>query len=134
MATEERSWASTTTTEEEDAPATRIANWISETINVTFPLESKPAWERFCETVPANERKKSILWALSGLASVAPLLELPTVHCSKPMTRRIMAASAELQRLVAAWDDTTDPTTEMVSAASRVHACLNDPESHLDLP
>lgn len=122
------------TTEEEDHPATRIANWLSESLAVVVPLESKPAWERFCETVAASERKKSILWALSGLASVAPLLELPTVHCSKPMTRRIIAASAELQSLVAAWDDTTDPSTEMVAAASRVLACLNDPESHLDLP
>ena len=103
-------------------------------MNVVMPLESKPVWERFCETVPANERKESILWALSGLASVAPLIESPTLHGPKPMLRRFVAAAADLQPLVAAWDDTTDPSDEMVTAASRVVACMRDPESHLDLP
>jgi hypothetical protein len=134
MAIEERNWASTTTTEEEDAPPVRLANWFSECMNVVIPLESKPAWEQFCDAVTASERKKSILWALAGLASVAPLIELPTLHGPKPMLRRVVTAAAELQPLVAAWDDTTDPSDEMVAAARRVVACMHDPESHLDLP
>ena len=134
MATEERSWSSTTTTEEDFDPSTSFANWISEAVNAAFLVESKPAWERFCETVPANERKKSILWALSGLARVAPMVESPTLHGPIPMLRRLIAAAAELQPLVAAWDDTTDPSAEMVTTASRVVACMRDPENHLDLP
>jgi hypothetical protein len=121
-------------TEEEDAPVTRIANCISECLNVVVPLESKPEWERFCEAVAASERKQSILWALSELVSVAPLVELPTLHGPKPMLRRFIAAAAELQPLVAAWDDTTDPSAEMVTAAGHLIACMHDPESHLDLP
>jgi hypothetical protein len=120
--------------EEEYASATRLANWVSEAVNAAYPLTSKLEWKRFCDTVAASERKQSILRALSGLASVAHDVELPTLHGPKPMIRRLIAAAEEVQRLVAAWDDTTDPSAEMVAAASRVVACLKDPDRHLDLP
>jgi hypothetical protein len=122
------------TEEEDDAPATKIANRLSECLNVVVPLGSTPEWERFCETVAASERKQSILRALSEFVSVAPWVELPTLHGPKPMIRRLIAAAAELQPLVAAWDDTTEPSTAMVTAARRLLDCLNDPERDLDLP
>lgn len=132
----QRVWFSTMATDqqEEYAPATRLANWISEAVNAAYPLISKLEWERFCETVAASERKQSILRALSGLANVAHEVELPTLHGPKPMIRRLIAAAAELQPLVAAWDDTTDPSAEIVTTASGVFACLKDPDRHLDLP
>jgi hypothetical protein len=120
--------------DEEDNPATRIANRISECLAVVVPLGSTPEWERFCETVAASERKQTILWALSELVSAAPLLELPTVHGPKPMTRRLMAIAAELQRLVAAWDDNAEPSPAIITAAHRFIDCMRDPEGHLDLP
>ena len=76
------------TTEEEDAPVTKIANRLSECLNVVAPLLSTPEWERFCETVAPGERKQSILWRLSQFLNAAPWLELPTVRAPKPMTRR----------------------------------------------
>ena len=122
-------------TEEEDDPlVTKIANRLSECLNVVAPLISTPEWERYCEAVAASERKQNILWALSNFVSAAPWLELPTVRGPKPMTRRLIAVAAELHVLVAAWDDTTEPSTAMVTTALRFFDCLNDPESHLDLP
>ena len=120
--------------DEEDAPATRIANYCSECFNVVAALASADGWHRFCEATAAGERKQTMLQVLSDFINSRPLLELPTVHGPKPMLRRAMAAAAELQQLVAAWDDDTEPSIEMATAAHRFMDCMNDPERHLDLP
>lgn len=120
--------------EEDDPPATKLANRLSECLNVVAPLLSTAEWQRFCETVAAGERKQSILWRLSQLMNAAPWVESPTLHGPKPMMRRIIAVAAELHPLVTAWDDTTQPTAAMVTTGRRFFDCLNDPESHLDLP
>ena len=125
---------SDTEEEDDDPPVTKIANRLSECLNVVAPLLSTPEWVRFCETAAAGERKQSILSRLSQFLNAAPWVEQPTLHGPKPMMRRLIAVAAELHPLVAAWDDATEPSAAMVTTARRFFDCLNDPESHLDLP
>jgi hypothetical protein len=103
-------------------------------VAVVAPLGSAPEWERFCETVEASERKQRMIRALTELLSVAPSLELREVHGPKPMLRRLMVVAAELLELVAAWDDSGEPSPAMVTAARRFMACMHDPGHDLDLP
>jgi hypothetical protein len=113
--------------DEEDAPATRIANYCSECFGVAAALASTAGWRRFCETTAAGERQQRMLQVLSDFINSRSLLELPTVQAPKPMLRRAMAIAADLERLVAAWEGEAEPSAAMTALACDFFAVFNVP-------
>src|SRR5262245_43878141 len=87
-----------------DDPATEIANCFSECLNAVAVIASSRVlhWHRTIMT--AEARKSAILEALSRVADVAPLLDLPQVDGPKDALRHAALAAAELRRMVATWD------------------------------
>lgn len=122
--------------EEECAPATQVANTLSEFINIVAVLASASAWQRYCLTTAAAERKPVILRELSALASLRPLLDLPSLHGPKEMVRRALDAAPGLERLVSAWDGEGEPSAVMTAWASGFLAGLGlaDCWEHLPPP
>jgi hypothetical protein len=119
---------------EEDEPATQVANRLCECMEVANSLAAAPLWARYCEAIPAGERKKKMLDALSDFVEARALLDLPHVRGPKEMTRRAMAIAAELQQAVAAWDEGTDISPPMKARASEFLACVRDPGAVADTP
>lgn len=104
--------------DEQDDPATQLANRLSRCFNVAYSLASAS----YSETVPIAERKE-MLEALGDFIGSAPLVELHYVHGPKQMIRDIIAIARELEPLVAAWDEDTEPTAAMKATATRFLEC-----------
>jgi hypothetical protein len=110
--------------DEQDDPATQLANRMSECLEVAHALTSAALWARYSEAVPIGERKKKMLEVLGDFTGSAPLVELPYVHGPKQMLRDTIAIAKELEPLVAAWDEGTEPTAAMTATATRFLECM----------
>jgi hypothetical protein len=102
---------------EEDAPATLVANGLSEFLGIVGVIASTPAWQSYCQTTLRAERKEAMLWELSKFADTRALLELPEVCGPKQTARRALDAVPELTRLIEAWDGQGEPSAAMVEWA-----------------
>jgi hypothetical protein len=115
-----------------NVPAVRLANALSKCLEVVMILAtsrgdanaatfgdalSEPLWRRYCASVPVGERKKGLLGPLGDLVGLASLLDSPTIQGPKEMVRDVVARARDLERHIGAWEETTDPTSDMVSAA-----------------
>jgi hypothetical protein len=104
--------------EEEYAPATEVANALSEFLNVVAALATAPGWQRYCLTTAVVERKQAMLQVLSSFEAVRPLLDLPSLQGPKDMARRVLDAAPELGILIAEWEGAGEPSAVMTAWAS----------------
>jgi hypothetical protein len=102
----------------DDVPATQIANAMSEFINIVGVIASAPAWQRYCLTTAAAERKQDMLRILSEFTGLQSLLESSNLVGPKAMIRRAMVAVPELRQLIVEWDGQGQPSAVMAAWAA----------------
>jgi Uma2 family endonuclease len=105
--------------------ATTIANCFSECLNAAAMIVSPQG-----ATMTGEERKRTIVQALSWVAEVVPLLDLPNVVGPKAELRRAAGIAAELVRATTAWDADAEPPSSLVALARDLLTCLGLPEGY----
>jgi Uma2 family endonuclease len=116
--------------QEEEDPATTIANCVSDCMNAAAMIVSPRVWRWHCATTTAAARKQLIFEALAGIARAAPLLDLPNVVGPKDQLRQAAAIATDLERAVTTWDAVADPPPAVVSLARNFLTCFGVPEGY----
>jgi hypothetical protein len=116
--------------ESQENVATTIADCFSECLNAAAMIASARVWRAQCAAMTAEARKQTIAQALSRVAAVLPLLDLPNVVGPKDELRRAAAVAVELERATTAWDAVTEPPPPLVALAWDLLACLGVPEGY----